>query len=137
MVKSVREGFAERFRLALDEAGYGDTQLKELGAVFGVTPQAVSKWLAGEAMPVSERAPRVASILGVRRAWLLDNELPMRPHQGNMAEKARDYAAAGDLSLSASEFRLLNNYRRLPRALQNSLETLVEGMHRELKKGRK
>lgn len=135
MTRNVRGGFADRLRLALDEAGYGKAQLKELGVVFGVTPQAVRKWLVGEAMPTAEHAPLVAEKLGVRRAWLLDNELPMRPKVLNMAEKGSAYTAAADeLSISREEFKLLSDYRSLPRTLRTLVEQVVEGMSRELKR---
>lgn len=133
MAKSVREEFAERLKQALDEAGYRDRKLKELGALFAVTPQAVRKWLHGEAMPTAEHAPLVAERLGVRRAWLLDNELPIRP-QLDMAEHSGSYAAAAPevTSLSKEEFRLLSAYRSLPRSLRVVVEQMAEAMSREL-----
>lgn len=131
VVKKVREGFAERLKLALGEAGYGKTQLKELGALFGVTPQAVRKWLAGEAMPTAEHAPLLAERLAVRRAWLLDAELPMRPRLADMAaELGQDYEAEA-LSLSKEELRLLLAYRSLPRHLRRLVEQLAEGLGQE------
>ncbi len=131
MVKTVREGFAERLQQALEEAGLGESQLKELGLLFGVTPQAVRKWLTGEAMPTAEHAPLVAEKLCVRRAWLLDAELPMRPRLGDMAEFGQDYAVDA-FNLSKEEFRLLLAYRSLPRRLRKLLEQLAEGMRQEL-----
>ena len=130
MVKTVREGFAERLKLALEEAGYGESQLKVLGALFGVTPQAVRKWLAGEAMPTAEHAPLLAETLGVRRAWLLDAELPMRPRLADMAELGQNYEAEA-LSLSKEELRLLLAYRSLPHRLRALVEQLAEGMRQE------
>lgn len=127
--------FAARLKLALDEAGIGKYQLKELGAMFKVTPQAFKKWLDGEAMPVSKRAPEVARLLGVRRAWLLDGELPMRPLSAETAELGKDYSTEHEvLSISGDEFKLLSNYRKLPRNLQNLLGELVETTQSELKK---
>ncbi|MES2625555.1 MAG: helix-turn-helix domain-containing protein, partial [Pseudomonadota bacterium] len=111
MGANVREGFAERLTLALDEAGYNIRQKKTLGSLFSVTPQAVSKWLSGEAMPSAIRARTVAEKLGVRRAWLLDNELPMRAHAADMKETGRNYSAQEGFSLSGEEFRLLVNFR--------------------------
>jgi transcriptional regulator with XRE-family HTH domain len=133
MAKSVREEFAERLKLALDEAGYHEKKLKELGRLFSVTPQAVRKWLHGEAMPTAEHAPLVAERLGVRRAWLLDNELPMRPAL-DMAEHAGVYAAAGAeaIGLSKEEFRLLSAYRSLPHSLRTVVEQVAVSMSREL-----
>lgn len=131
--KRMHEEFAERFRLALDEAGYKNYTQKRLAALFRVTPQAVRKWKEGEAMPVSSRAPSVAEVLGVRRAWLLDNELPMRAFNTDMAELPPDYAAGSDVtSISAAEFRLLANYRKLPRELQDTLAALADCMQAAL-----
>lgn len=131
--KRMHAEFAERFRLALDEAGYKSYTLKKLAAMFRVTPQAVRKWKEGEAMPVSSRAPLVAEVLGVRRAWLLDNELPMRALSTDMAELPSDYAAKSDaISISGTEFRLLANYRKLPRDLQDSLAALADHMQAAL-----
>lgn len=126
MGASVREGFAERLKLALDEAGFSIRQKKTLGALFSVTPQAVSKWLAGEAMPTAARARTVAEKLGVRRAWLLDNELPMRAHVADMAETGHNYAADSGFSLSSEEFRILVNFRKLSRPSRNLVEQLVQ-----------
>jgi transcriptional regulator with XRE-family HTH domain len=124
---NVREGFAERLKLALDEAGYSIRQKKTLGTLFSVTPQAVSKWLAGEAMPSAVRARGVAEKLGVRRAWLIDNELPMRSHTADMAAEAgHNYAAQEGISLSGEEFRILANFRKLSKPSRGLVEQLVQ-----------
>ncbi|MEY4641377.1 MAG: hypothetical protein RLZZ227_1371 [Pseudomonadota bacterium] len=135
MSRNVREGFAERFRLALNEAGHRESPGKELAALFGVTAQAVRKWREGEAIPTSEHAPHVAEKLGVRRAWLLDGELPMRPRSFSMAEKSSTYTAE-DFSVSKEEFKLLSDYRSLPHDLRVALEQFVEAMKREIKRGK-
>lgn len=134
MTKTAHADFAERLKLALDEAGLGKSQQKELGVLFKVSPQAVKKWLDGEALPVSRRASAVASLLGVRRAWLFDDELPMRPHQADMAETGSDYRSKEAISISGEEFRLLSNYRRLPRKLQEAMSQLADDMQIELRK---
>jgi transcriptional regulator with XRE-family HTH domain len=123
---NVREGFAERFRLALDEAGYSIRHKKALGLLFSVTPQAVSKWLAGEAMPSAVRARAIAEALGVRRAWLIDNELPMRSHVADMEETGHGYAAHESISMSSEEFRVLTGFRKLSKPSRNLVEQLVE-----------
>ena len=83
MARNVREEFAERFKLALDEAGLRD--MKDLATALGVTAQAVRKWREGDSIPTAEHAPLLAEKLGVRRAWLLDGELPMRPRVDGMS----------------------------------------------------
>lgn len=133
LARNVREEFAERFKLALDEAGFDD--YRELGAMFGVTAQAVRKWRDGDAIPTSEHAPIVAEKLGVRRAWLLDGELPMRPRVVNVGEKGTSYAA-DELSISKDEFRFLSDYRSLPHAMRVALDQLIDAMKRELKRNK-
>lgn len=131
LARNVREEFAERFKLALDEAGFDD--YKELSAMFGVTAQAVRKWRDGEAIPTAEHAPVVAEKLGVRRAWLLDGELPMRPRVLDMSEKNPNYAA-DSLSISKDEFKFLSDYRSLPHSMRVALGQLLETMKREIKR---
>ena len=126
MGASLREGFAERLKLALDEAGFSIRHKKALGTLFSVTPQAVSKWLAGEAMPSAVRAGSVAEKLGVRRAWLLDNELPMRAHVTTMAETGLSYASEKGFSLSNEEFRIVVNLRKLTKPSRHLVEQLVQ-----------
>jgi transcriptional regulator with XRE-family HTH domain len=127
----VRKEFAERLKQAMDEAGYADK--KELGALLNLTAQAIRKWCEAESIPTAEHAPRLAEVLGVRRAWLLDGELPMRPL--SMAERTTGYASE-DLSLSPEEFRLVANYRGLPLDLRGVLVQLLEAMKLDQKRRR-
>jgi transcriptional regulator with XRE-family HTH domain len=123
LARNVRKEFAERLQQAMNESGYTDK--KELGALLGLTAQAIRKWYEAEAIPSAEHAPRLAEVLGVRRAWLLDGELPMRPL--NMAEKGSGYAAE-DSSLSPEEFRLVVNFRSLPHEVRAAFAQLLETM---------
>lgn len=128
--KAAHAGFAARLQLALEEAGFGKSQLSEVAKGFGVSSTAVRKWLDGEAMPVSKRAPGIAAVLGVRRAWLLDGELPMRPRPVSLertAEAGKAYSSDdAALSISGDEFRLLSHYRKLPRPVQRAFGKLLE-----------
>lgn len=66
--------FAQRLAKALDAAKLPPRHKGRQQAVrrmFGVTQQAVGKWLAGEAMPKKERIIEIALGLGVRAEWLL------------------------------------------------------------------
>lgn len=126
--KSVDE-FVTRFQQALREAGYAELTYDEKGKLFGVTPQAVRKWLTGEALPSSRRAPEIAAMLGVRRAWLLDGEAPMRPIATTLNKDIQTpvggYHAAEQLHISSSEFKLLQDFRNLPKPVRESVEELV------------
>jgi len=136
VTNSMRQGFSTRLRKALNEAGYTDSQLKEQAELFAVSAQAVRKWLNAEAVPNSSRAPEIALKLGVRRAWLLDGELPMRSVQLDVKEKTGKYteSAGNELSISADEFRLVKNFRKLPRNLQSSFSATLDGISKELDK---
>jgi transcriptional regulator with XRE-family HTH domain len=119
-------------QLAIEEAGYGNSQLKELAVLFEVSAPAVRKWLTGEAFPGQVRTTRIAGLLGVRRAWLFDNELPMRPNTVDIADKGRNYSSTREiLSISGEEFRLLATFRRLPRSLQKDLVKLMQDIQKE------
>lgn len=134
--KSTREAFAERIRQALNEAGYGRAQLKELGQLFEVTPQAVRKWLSGDSVPSHTRAVKIAQILGVRRAWLMDGELPVRLAEISVREESNiEYSKIDEtmLSISGNEYRLIQRFRSLPNDLQNAVETIVEEVSRSTK----
>ena len=128
MNASTRKEFSRRFRQALNEAGYKKTQLKELGSLFEVSSQAVRKWLNGDALPSSSRAPQIAMKLGVRRAWLLDGEPPIRSIGLKVNESNAAYTNKPDpeaLTISDREYRLLCNYRSLPIELQKTIDTLL------------
>ncbi|MES2604384.1 MAG: helix-turn-helix domain-containing protein [Pseudomonadota bacterium] len=128
MTRSVHQGFTERLELALEEAGYADYKQNQLGELFGVSGQAVRKWRRGESLPNAERAPHVAGKLGVRRAWLLDDEQPMRALHGAITEDGKDYSSKPGLSLSGEEFRLVTNLRQLPRKQQEDFNNLIAGI---------
>lgn len=128
MNASTRKEFSRRFRQALNEAGYKKSQLKELGSLFEVSSQAVRKWLNGDALPSSSRAPQIAMKLGVRRAWLLDGEPPIRSIELKVNESNAAYTNKPDpeaLTISDREYRLLCNYRSLPIELQKTIDTLL------------
>lgn len=144
VTNSARAAFSARFREALIEAGYEVAHYAELGALFGVTGQAVRKWLNEEAIPNSSRAAGVAETLGVRRSWLLDGELPMRPVHTDISETASPYKTkaspgkpATGLSISGEEFRLLQNYRSLPKPLRETVETMLQTINQEIGSKRK
>ncbi len=128
MNSPTRDAFAARLRQALDEAGYSEAQLKELAQIFEVTPQAIRKWLGGDSLPSSTRIAEVASVLGVRRSWLLDGELPARPTRTMVEESGKVYSKQEEsiFSISGAEYRLLQNYRELPRHLKDAIETIIE-----------
>ncbi|PCJ40696.1 MAG: hypothetical protein COA71_10670 [SAR86 cluster bacterium] len=136
VANSTRREFSKRFRQALNEAGHKETQLLELGGIFEVSGQAVRKWLNAEAIPNSSRAPDVALKLGVRRAWLLDGEPPMRSIQLEVREKSANYSGSSsteNFSISGEEYRLLSNYRKLPVNLQKVIDSLLKGINTEKK----
>lgn len=101
--------------------------LHMLGKEFGVSAQAVRKWLSAESLPTTARASLIAERLGVRRSWLLDGEAPMRITGAHIREPGVVTYSGGEdsLSISNEEFQLLRAYRLLPRSLQETLNLLV------------
>ena len=126
----VRQAFTERFRLALAELGYSANEQKALGELFGISGQAVRKWVESQATPTTARMPEVAKILGVRRAWLQDGEEPMRPAVGIVNETTGSHRPEGlrEMALSSEEARLLMVYRKLTPELRNALKAVITSL---------
>ena len=72
----VDDGFAERLKLAMAEAGIGNP---ELARVAGVHRFTVTFWRSGKQRPHHLAVAVIARALGVRAAWLRRGELPVRP----------------------------------------------------------
>lgn len=78
----LRAAFTERLHEALNDAGVRDRgrgidihrQLKRMGVVK--TPQAISKWLNGEAVPEADSMAALCTWLKTRREWLEYGVLP-------------------------------------------------------------
>lgn len=119
--------FSARFRKALDNMGYSPSQQNVLGEIFGVSGQAVRKWAEGSAIPNSARMPQIASILGVRRAWLQDGEEPMMPEIARVAEPA--FQGGGkrteEIAISNDEATMLYNYRLLNMDQKSAVRTII------------
>ncbi len=121
----VRQAFAARLRQALEELGYTPRQQGRLQRLFGVSGQAVRKWLEGSALPMPSRMPELAHILGVRRAWLQDGEGPMRPFVGVRDELPKMDEA---VPLDPEEARLLASFRRLTHAQQQAIRLIIHSL---------
>lgn len=69
----VAESFSKRLSKALDYAGVPGGRERRLAVsrMFGVSREAVRKWLAGESIPDTKRLPEIAKLLGVRAEWLI------------------------------------------------------------------
>jgi transcriptional regulator with XRE-family HTH domain len=131
-VVTVRESFAERLRQALNEGGYRQSSQRDLSLLFGVTPQAVRKWMMGDSMPSSTRAPQVAKVLGVRKAWLFDAEPPMRATVAALEQSPRYHPQdSEEFSISHEEVRLLTYFRALPRKQQLTVKGLLISMQQK------
>lgn len=120
---NARQAFAKRFEQALQESGLNNLPQYELGKLFDVSAQAVRKWLNAEALPNSSRAPEVAKTLQVRRAWLIDGELPMRDISISLSENAPLYST--EFSLSSQELTMISDYRKLSAPVQKSISQLL------------
>lgn len=123
--EDVRQAFAARFRLALAELGYSASDQKEMRRLFGVSAQAVRKWAEGQALPTTARMPQVASVLGVRRAWLQDGEDSMYPVLAKVEEDSSCYKEDNEIGISVDELKLLHLYKRLSTKQRDSIQQLM------------
>jgi len=125
--EEARQLFAKRFRQALTELGYSPNNQKAMRDLFGVSGQAARKWAEGQALPTPARVPQIAEILGVRRAWLLDGEGPMRPTACTVAEERSPYqnSSLGEITISAEEFTLIHLYRKLTAKQREAVRQMV------------
>ena len=121
----VRQAFATRFRLALTTLGYSASNQKEMRRLFGVSAQAVRKWAEAQALPTAARLPQVASVLGVRRAWLQDGEKPMFPVLAKVEEDTSRYKKDNEIAISLDELKLLHLYKRLTTKQRDSIQRLM------------
>jgi transcriptional regulator with XRE-family HTH domain len=121
----VRQAFAKRFRKALSELGYSASDQKEMRRLFGVSAQAVRKWAEAQSLPTATRLPQVASVLGVRRAWLQDGEEPMYPVLAKIKEDNSGYKKDSEIGISADELKLLHLYKRLSTKQRDSVQQLM------------
>lgn len=81
----------------------------ELAARLGVTPQAVSGWERGEAMPESDKLTAISGYLNVGVGWLLEGDGTLGPDSsrpGISFVKLVDKVPAGQLAAPASQVPL-------------------------------
>lgn len=122
--EKAQQEFSARFCKALANMGYSPSQQNLLGRLFGVSGQAVRKWAEGTAMPNTARLPHIASVLGVRRAWLQDGEEPMAPDTARISGSGRGKRGE-DIAISAEEVALLYRFRGLSAAQKDVVRNLV------------
>ncbi len=121
-----QQEFSARFCKALSNIGYSPSQQNLLGRLFGVSGQAVRKWADGSALPNTARMPHIASVLGVRRAWLQDGEEPMMPDLARVSEPSGRGARRGEeIAISAEEAKMLYTFRALTAAQKDAVRNLV------------
>lgn len=116
---SVRAAFAERLHECIREMGYSTHQQTALGRLFGVSGQAVRKWLNGHALPTAARVVPVARALGVNPSWLLHGEGAKYLH---MPED-------GDLKIvqvNDQEREVLEAFQRLPRSRRRAVREVIQ-----------
>lgn len=79
-LEKVKEEFASRLNLAMDEQGYPVRgRARVLSKEFGVSDKGAGKWINGEAIPETSKIPLIAAFLGINAEWLLSGVGEMRP----------------------------------------------------------
>lgn len=127
----VRQAFAARFREALAAMGYSINQQKAMRQLFGVSPQAVRKWAEGQSLPSATRMPEVASVLGVRRAWLQDGEGPINVSKAYVKESKSEYGTTDALPITGKELELLQLYRQLSLQQRKLIQQLMKQLSQQ------
>lgn len=125
--ETVRLAFAERLRQAIEEMGYQVREQTALGELFGVTGQAVKKWLEGTSMPSRDNMAGVASVLAVQRAWLEYGEGDMRPRYAVSERRDVGYGNA-TIELKGSEMSILLAIRQLSNEDRSVIEHIIARM---------
>ena len=114
--------FSSRLCQALNEAGYKINEQSKLGNLFGVSGQAVRKWIQSESMPSSSRVNLIADILDVRSSWLMYGEEPMRDGlKAIVSEPDQHYS----IEISQREQRMIQNLRELPKSTRDAIDALI------------
>ena len=118
------DAFSKRLQQAIKEAGFQISNQGELAQQFGVSRQAIRKWLEGKTLPAATRLPEIADRLGVRHGWLATGEPPMRKLEAPMVKEAVT-GEYGDnknetttFSITPEEAILLQHYRKLSEEAQ-------------------
>ena len=130
------EAFSNRLQQAIQEAGYRLSDHGKLAQQFGVSRQAVRKWLEGKTLPSATRLPEIADRLGVRHGWLATGEPPMRKLQASTEDQPipADYNTHGlhntPFSITQEEAALLQHYRKLSNDAQYLFRQLFKALEK-------
>lgn len=123
--------FAERLRQAA-VARYGKNHgiVTRLSEDVGVSTQATSKWLRGEAMPRADLWGVIAGKLGVPVQWLVGASHELPPQLADVSDDALDIASTA----ARIVFPLVT--RLHPDLDQETFDELFRHAYQELKAGR-
>lgn len=91
-----------------------------MGRIFGVSGQAVRKWLHGQSLPTAARVVHLARQLGVNASWLLHGEGTKYAEADN-EEDAREV-----LRVSEREREVLYAYQRLNHRKRNAVWQVLQ-----------
>ena len=130
------EQFSLRFQQAIQESGHDVTADQEnLAKQFGVSRQAVRKWIEGKTLPSPSRLPEIADAMGVRHGWLATGELPIRELKTSIVRESPppygpNTSCQDEFPINREEAVLLKQFRKLPseaRELFGQLFTVLGG----------
>ncbi len=126
------EAFSLRLQQAIQESGYNLTaDQAKLAQQFGVSRQAVRKWLEGKTLPSSTRLPEIADALGVRHGWLATGEPPIRELKTSIIREPDSspcHNGKDEFPISKEERLLLEHYRKLSNEAQNLFAQLFTAL---------
>ncbi|RLA07686.1 MAG: hypothetical protein DRQ51_05300 [Gammaproteobacteria bacterium] len=121
----VRDEFADRLSQALKMYSGRRTSKTVISKRFGVTRQALNRWMTGETMPHQARMPNIAETLGVSLAWLRDGTGEMLVDRAVVIDEKNKIAI---INITPQERDVLLEYRKLEHSLQDAARQLIKNL---------
>lgn len=119
--------FSERLAEAIAIRNLKNTQLAQRS---GVSKGTISNYLSGRYEAKQNNVYKLALALNVDEAWLMGKDVPMARSAISPLYGVLKQQKTVECALTSDEIRMLNAYRELPEATQQSILSLLETYHK-------
>ena len=120
--------FSLRLQQAVEKSIYKDLEQGKLSERIGVSRQALRKWLQGKALPSQARLPLIADVLNINLIWLATGEGLMSKHEDVVITDNTNESNKFCFSITQEEIELVEKFRQLTEADQQSFSLLFESL---------
>lgn len=80
LTDKIKEDFAKRLHIAMDQAGYPSRgRARVLSKQFSISDKGAGKWLKAEAIPETAKIPLIAQFLNINAEWLISGNGDVSP----------------------------------------------------------